>query len=78
MTTPKEMGKAAKKNGINAPTLDDNLSSWLAQADEEKRIDHYVRWWEGWYEALDESLAFRNESFTRNSHTRSVINSKQL
>lgn len=75
MTTPKEMGKAAKKNGINAPTLDENLSRWLAQSDAEKRIDYYVHWWEGWYEALDESLTFRNESFTRNSQTRSVINS---
>lgn len=69
MITPKEMGKIAKHYGINAPTLDENLSRWLARFDVEKKIDHYVQWWEGWYEALDESLALKNVSFTKRTHT---------
>lgn len=66
MFSPKEMGKIAQTNGINAPTLDENLARWIARFDPERKIDHYVRWWEGWYEALDESLAFKNVSFTKN------------
>lgn len=64
MVTPKEFGKLAKKSGINAPTLDENLSRWLAKVKSEKTIEHYVQWWEGWYEALDESLSLSNVSFT--------------
>lgn len=73
MVTPKEMGKIAKRNGINAPTLDENLSRWLARFETEKKIDHYVHWWEGWYEALDESLAFQNVSFTKKVRQTSFI-----
>jgi hypothetical protein len=57
MYTPKEFGKMAKQNGINAPTLDENLARWLNRTGDEKTKDHYVQWWEGWYEALDESLS---------------------
>ena len=73
MVTPKEMGKIAKRNGINAPTLDENLSRWLTRFATEKKIDHYVHWWEGWYEALDESLAFQNVSFTKKVRQTSFI-----
>lgn len=65
MITPKEFGKIAKRNGINAPTLDENLSRWLANINADTTIDHYVQWWEGWYEALDESLAGGSVKFTR-------------
>lgn len=38
MVTPKEMGKLAKRNGINAPTLDEDLSRWLARFETEKKL----------------------------------------
>jgi hypothetical protein len=65
MSSPKEYGKIARKNGINAPTLDENLSQWLSRSGFDRKTEHYVEWWEGWYEALDESLAFQNVNFTR-------------
>jgi hypothetical protein len=64
MIAPKYFGKLAKRNGINAPTLDDNLSRWLARAKIDQVKDHYVHWWEGWYEALDESLSRPSVTFT--------------
>lgn len=65
MANPREFGKIAKRNGINAPTLDENLSRWLTRINAEKNIDHYVQWWEGWYEAQDESIALQNVNLTR-------------
>lgn len=64
MNSPKEYGKIARQNGINAPTLDENLCQWLSHAGFDKKTEHYVQWWEGWYEALDESLAYPNVNFT--------------
>lgn len=71
MSKAKEFGKLARNCGINAPTLDENLSRWLVKTNTEKNIDHYVQWWEGWYEALDESLSFANVSFTKMQPSRS-------
>lgn len=67
MITPKECGKIAHKNGINAPTLDGNLASLLGSTGKnprDKKADHYVQWWEGWYESLDESLSLPHVKFT--------------
>ncbi|ARU29268.1 hypothetical protein CBR65_18535 [Cellvibrio sp. PSBB006] len=67
MITPKECGKIAHRNGINAPTLDGNLASLLGTAGgniSDKKTSHYVQWWEGWYESLDESLALQHVKFT--------------
>lgn len=66
MSSPKEYGKIARQNGINAPTLDENLSLWLLRSGFNAKTEHYVQWWEGWYEALDESLAYQNVNFTDN------------
>jgi hypothetical protein len=63
--TPRELGKWAKLNGINAPTLDRGLDCWLKGKDSTTIQQHYIAWWDGWYEALDESLSFQQESFTR-------------
>lgn len=57
MFTPKEFGKTAKASGINAPTLDEKFSLWLSKTEADKKRDYLVQWWEGWYEALDESLS---------------------
>jgi hypothetical protein len=67
MITPKDFGKLAKRNGINAPTLDEDLSHWLARTKAERVKDYYVQWWEGWYEALDESLSRAPVTFTNDS-----------
>lgn len=67
MITPKECGKLAHRNGINAPTLDGNLARILGHNGKDisdKKNNHYVQWWEGWYESLDESLALRHVKFT--------------
>lgn len=67
MITPKECGKIAHRSGINAPTLDGNLANLLGINGKHtaiKKSDHYVQWWEGWYESLDESLALRPVKFT--------------
>lgn len=69
MNKVKEFGKMARNCGINAPTLDENLSRWFVNTNTEKNIEHYVQWWEGWYEALDESLAFTNVNFTKYRHS---------
>jgi hypothetical protein len=63
MITAKEFGKNAKVKGINAPTLDENFLHWLTTIDAENKIDIFVQWWEGWYEALDEHLSFRNKKY---------------
>lgn len=65
MTTAKEFGKNAKQNEINAPTLDEKFLQWLATINSEKKIDNLVQWWEGWYEALDESLLLQSGRFTK-------------
>jgi len=57
MNTAKEFGKNAKNNGINAPTLDEIFASWLLKMKVSEKRDYFVQWWEGWYEALDESLS---------------------
>jgi len=57
MNTAKEFGKNAKNNGINAPTLDEIFASWLLKMKASEKRDYFVQWWEGWYEALDESLS---------------------
>lgn len=63
--TPKELGKWAKVNGINAPTLDRGLDCWIKGKDAAAIRSYYVQWWAGWYEALDESFSLRPEIFTR-------------
>jgi len=65
--TPKELGRLAKKSGINAPTLDFDLARWLKNVDINEKKAHYVEWWEGWYEVLSENISFQNENFTRHS-----------
>lgn len=60
MVTAKEFGKIAKRSGINAPTLDEQFSHWLVKMNAEKTRDYMVQWWEGWYEALDESFSYPN------------------
>lgn len=57
MNTAKEFGKNAKNNGINAPTLDEIFANWLLKMKVSEKRDYFVQWWEGWYEALDESLS---------------------
>lgn len=67
MITPKECGKIAHQNGINAPTLDGNLARLLGHTStdiSDKKASHYVQWWEGWYESLDGSFAHRHVNFT--------------
>lgn len=65
MSPAKEFGKNARKNGINAPTLDDFFSKWLAKINAEGKKDYFVQWWEGWYEALDESLSYQSLQMAR-------------
>lgn len=65
MNTAKEFGKNAKQNKINAPTLDEKFLNWLVTISPETKIDSLVQWWEGWYEALDESLALQSGKFTK-------------
>jgi hypothetical protein len=65
MTTAREFGKIAKKNEINAPTLDEKFLHWLVTIGPEKKIDNFVQWWEGWYEALDESLSLQTGKFSK-------------
>ena len=57
MITPKQFGNTAKKSGINAPTLDEKFLQWLSKIEADKKLEHLVQWWEGWYEAHDESLS---------------------
>lgn len=67
MITAKECGKLAHRNGVNAPTLDGNLANLLGRNSSntgDKKTTHYVQWWEGWYESLDESLALQHVKFT--------------
>ena len=66
MITAKEFGKTAKRNEINAPTLDVNFLNWLTTLSTEKKIDNFVQWWEGWYEALNESLSLQSGKFINN------------
>lgn len=63
MITPKEFGKTAKASGINAPTLDEKFSQWLLKVEAEQKRDCLGQWWEGWYEALDESLSMPTTFF---------------
>lgn len=64
MNTAKDYGKSAQKSRINAPTLDENLLRWLTISGFEKHTEHYIEWWEGWYEALNESFAVNDVNFT--------------
>ncbi len=66
MITAKEFGKTAKRNEINAPTLDVNFLNWLTTTSTENKIDNFVQWWEGWYEALDEILSLQRGKFIKN------------
>lgn len=59
MINPKQYGKSAKKSGINAPTLDEKFSIYLAKLEADKKLEYLTQWWEGWYEALHESISLQ-------------------
>ncbi len=67
MMTPKELGKWAKTVGINAPSLDAGFSCWIKNATAEERKKHLIEWWDGWYEALDESISFQQNVYGNRS-----------
>jgi hypothetical protein len=56
MATPRELGKRAHFRGINAPTLDEALSRWIADNKDTSKAECMVGWWGGWYEGLDEKV----------------------
>ncbi len=62
--TPKDIGKLAHQSGINSPTLDQSMMDWMSRNPDSSKIDQFILWWEGWFEALDENLNFRDVSFT--------------
>ena len=61
--TAKEFGRSAKINKINAPSLDENFLNWLLSINTQNKVDNFVHWWEGWYEALDETIVFQSDIF---------------
>jgi hypothetical protein len=61
MNPAKEFGKNAKNNGVNAPKLDEFFVAWLQKMKVSENRDYFVQWWEGWYEALDESLSVQTK-----------------
>lgn len=63
--SPRDLGKWAKLTGINAPSLDSAFYCWIKNATEEQRTRYCREWWEGWFDAVDESLSFRNDRFTK-------------
>lgn len=63
MITPKQFGKTAKAAGINAPTIDTRFATWLLNSEADRKKDYLIQWWEGWYEALDESLSMPTTVF---------------
>lgn len=65
--TPKELGKWAKTVGINAPSQDAGFACWIKNASAEEKKQYHVEWWEGWYEALDEIIAFQQANFEQRS-----------
>jgi hypothetical protein len=65
--TPKELGKWAKIVGINAPSLDAEFSCWIKNATNEERKQYLIEWWDGWYEALDESISFQQAAYKKRS-----------
>jgi len=65
MNTAKDFGKNAKNNGINAPTLDEFFAHWLQKMNVSEKRDYFVQWWEGWYEALDESLSTQPRKYAQ-------------
>jgi hypothetical protein len=65
MITAKDFGKAARINKINAPTLDQHFLNWLKAINAENRIHHFVQWWEGWYEVIDESLSLQESQLNK-------------
>lgn len=67
MMTPKELGKWAKTVGINAPSLDAGFSCWIKNASSEERKQYLIEWWDGWYEALDESISFQQNHYANRS-----------
>lgn len=64
MITPKDLGRLAQRQGINAPSLDEQMACWLERFGAEAKTAHMIHWWEGWYEGLEESLSLHNVSFT--------------
>jgi hypothetical protein len=67
MMTPKELGKWANIVGINAPSLDAGFSCWIKNATSEERKQYLIEWWDGWYEALDESISFQQVAYKKRS-----------
>lgn len=62
----RSLGKNAYKKGITSPTLDFTLSSWLKNNPQRSRSDHYMQWWEGWFDGLNENLGKAGANFTSN------------
>ncbi len=65
--TPKELGKWAKIVGINAPSLDAGFSCWIKNATSEERKQYLIEWWDGWYDALDESISVQQGAYKKRS-----------
>ncbi|HEY6529866.1 MAG TPA: hypothetical protein VIZ65_14330 [Cellvibrionaceae bacterium] len=69
--TAKEFGKSAKINKINAPSLDENFLNWLLSINTKNKVDNFVHWWEGWYEALDETIVFQGDVYAERQAAKS-------
>ena len=63
--TPRQIGQVAHAHGINSPTLDQTMMDWLSANPNQAKIDQFILWWEGWFEALDQSLSAPNSDYTR-------------
>lgn len=55
--TPRDIGRLAHAQGINSPTLDQTMIDWLDANPGAAKIDQFILWWEGWFEALDQNLS---------------------